>query len=261
MKFDCIIMNPPYERNLHLKILAEAITHLKGEKSTCVCLHPSKWIRRFDYWKTKATIPVNDAIFLSEKESREIFDAGIGSQLMVTIASSSGSFDYKRYSRFLPWVKEKIIDKSQWLFNDLKCPGRTMNPNAPFILNLPIVHGHLGCNDMLEITSKNYKIALKSSFGKRSQDINSFAFNSESERKNFYDSIFTLFYKFLISTCRDGQTSTSCYYALPWMGDAINPRTGKKGYESEWTDEDFYKFFNITPEEQKVIEETMAKYR
>ena len=31
MKFDCIIMNPPYQRNLHLKILAEAIKHLKDD--------------------------------------------------------------------------------------------------------------------------------------------------------------------------------------------------------------------------------------
>ena len=45
------------------------------------------------------------------------------------------------------------------------------------------------------------------------------------------------------------------------MGDSINPRTGKKGYEGAWSDEDFYKFFNITPEEQKVIEETMEKYK
>ena len=47
---------------------------------------------------------------------------------------------------------------------------------------------------------------------------------------------------------------------LPWMGDSINPRTGKKGYESEWTNDDFVRYFNITPEEQKVIEETMEKY-
>ena len=45
MKFDCIVMNPPYERNLHLKILAEAITHLKDEKSTCVNLSPVRWLQ------------------------------------------------------------------------------------------------------------------------------------------------------------------------------------------------------------------------
>ena len=45
------------------------------------------------------------------------------------------------------------------------------------------------------------------------------------------------------------------------MGDAINSHTGKKGYESEWTDEDFYKYFGITEAEQKLIEETMEKHK
>ena len=45
------------------------------------------------------------------------------------------------------------------------------------------------------------------------------------------------------------------------MGDAINPRTGLKGYLSDWTDEDFYQYFNITSEEQKIIEDTMAQYK
>ena len=40
-------MNPPYERNLHLKILAEAIKHLKDEKSKCVCLHPPQEYKKF----------------------------------------------------------------------------------------------------------------------------------------------------------------------------------------------------------------------
>ena len=260
MKFDCIIMNPPYQRNLHLKILAEAIKHLKDD-GACVCFHPSKWIRRFDYWKTKTNIPVKSASFLSDVESRNIFDAAIGSQLMITVATKDGSLDYKKYSRFIPWIKEKIIDKAKWLFNNPDCPGRTTNPNAKFILNLPIVHGNTGCYDMTELTSKVYERALNVKFGKRPQDINSFTFNSEEERKNFYDSLFTFFYKFLIITCRDGQTAGSCYYAIPWLGDSVNPRTGLKGYQGEWTDADLYKFFDITLEEQKTIEETMEKYK
>ena len=45
MKFDCIIQNPPYQRNLHLKILAEAIKHLKDEKSKVVNLSPVRWLQ------------------------------------------------------------------------------------------------------------------------------------------------------------------------------------------------------------------------
>ena len=48
---------------------------------------------------------------------------------------------------------------------------------------------------------------------------------------------------------------------LPCMIEETNPRTGLKGYESEWTNEDFYKFFGITEEEQKYIEETMSQFK
>ena len=252
-------MNPPYMRGLHLKILAEAQNHI-SDAGKIVCLNPGKWLQRFDYWKTKSTIKVENADFIDDITSRNIFDAAIGSRLVISVVSNYGTTDYKKYSRFLPWVKEKIIDKSITLVHK-GVNFRTTNPNEPFILNLPIIHGHFGCYDMTEITSKNYQRALKVKFGKRQQNINSLRFNSEAERKNFYDSIFTKFYKFLISTCRDDQTATSCYYALPWMGDSINPRTGLKGYTGEWTDNDLALYFNITPEEQKFIEDTMAKYK
>ena len=48
---------------------------------------------------------------------------------------------------------------------------------------------------------------------------------------------------------------------LPWMGDAINPRTGLKGYTGEWTDDDLALYFGITPEEKEEIEMAMEKYK
>lgn len=45
MKFDKIIMNPPYSKNLHLKILAKTIEHLKDENSECVNLSPIRWLQ------------------------------------------------------------------------------------------------------------------------------------------------------------------------------------------------------------------------
>ena len=251
MKFDCIIMNPPYQRDLHLKILKEVQNHI-NLAGKIICLHPSKWIKRFDYWKNKWNMfKVENVEFIDEVTSRTIFSAEIGSQLSITLLSNNGSTDYKKYSNYIPWVKEKIIDVTPFLLNDKKAKFRTTNKNEQYILNLPIVHGNTGCFDMTEITSKVYARALKVKFGKRLQDINSLAFNTEKERKHFYDSTFTNFYKFLIITCRDGQTATSCYYALPIMED----------YSQPWTDERFYKFFNITKEEQKIIEDTMAKYK
>ena len=64
-------------------------------------------------------------------------------------------------------------------------------------------------------------------------------------------------YKFLAKCDWSGGQNSA---EVPWLGDSVNPRTVLKGYQSEWTDADLYKFFDITPEEQKVIEDTMAKY-
>ena len=89
MKFDCIVMNPPYSRNLHLKILAEAIKHLKDEKSVCVNLSPIiKWqmakLQEID-------APVAGTYVLeriSMDEASKIF--GIGQRCDLGIVSNKG---------------------------------------------------------------------------------------------------------------------------------------------------------------------------
>ena len=87
----------------------------------------------------------------------------------------------------------------------------------------------------------------------------SIKFATEVEAQNFYDSWKTTFCKWLSKRFLFDQHIQLRF--LPFLGDAINPRTGLKGYTGEWTDNDIYKFFNIKPEEQKVIEETMEKYK
>ena len=252
MKFDCIIMNPPYDRDLHLKIMKTAMSYIDlNAGGILIALHPSKWIKRFDYWKNKWNMfPVESVDSISGQTATTTFNAGIGSDLIITTISKNGSYDYRKFSRYIPWVKDKIIDNAPCLLGDTRCKFRTFSPDNEFQLNLPIVHGHANCYDMTEITSKSYDRALNVKFGKRPQDINSLCFTSENERRNFYDSLFTTFMKFLIVTCRDGQTAGSCYYAIPVMDD----------YSQPWTDERFKEFFKLTDEEWKYIEETMAKY-
>lgn len=94
MKFDCIIMNPPYQRDLHLKILNEAYKHIT-QNGKVVCLHPSKWLQRFDYWKNKwNNFKIESAEFIDDTVSRTIFpSAAIGSRLVVTVLSEKGSTD------------------------------------------------------------------------------------------------------------------------------------------------------------------------
>ena len=74
-------------------------------------------------------------------------------------------------------------------------------------------------------------------------------FNSLVEHNNFIDSLDTTFMNWY-------------YYAFVVPGDykIINYMFRMSDYSQPWDDARFYKFFNITPEEQKVIEETMEKY-
>ena len=84
-------------------------------------------------------------------------------------------------------------------------------------------------------------------------------FNSLIEAKNYFKSAnddFLHFLNYLLQTDLNVPVSL-----LPCMIEETNPRTGLKGYEGEWTNEDFYKFFGITEEEQKYIEETMSQFK
>ena len=86
----------------------------------------------------------------------------------------------------------------------------------------------------------------------------SIKFETENNAINFVSSYNCNFPRFFThSTLTDANFHP---YNILWMENCINPRTGLKGYESEWTDEDFYTYFNITKEEQELIEKTIEKY-
>ena len=97
-----------------------------------------------------------------------------------------------------------------------------------------------------------YEHYVKNQFTKTTPEITySVSFESEQECINFCNSMKTDFCRF----CQEmfiNNASIHDYY-IPYMGNETNPRTGLKGYQSEWTDDDFYKFFNITEDELNII--------
>ena len=104
MKFDCIIMNPPYVRNLHLKILAEAIKHLKDEKSMCVNLSPITWAGKHNIcqpkgeWRKKLNGKINSLDFIEHRNANDIFGTGNAIEdLAITTYKNNGTFDIINY--------------------------------------------------------------------------------------------------------------------------------------------------------------------
>ena len=244
MKFDCIIMNPPYEKNLHLKILAEAITHLKNDNSKCVNLSPINKFRDAVRNKTRFPVKVTQIDVISAEFAGKVFDIGLWSDIGIYCIDKDASDDYSTFNYIVEHLA--FIRKMQEFSNRLK--DHSVKKAAKFSVRF---FAGCGCDasHSFRITPKSYEKACQTT---NVGHIVYISVETPNEQLNLHTTYSSQFIRFC---CK------CTYDIIPWMGDSINPRTGLKGYESEWTDEDFCQFFNITPDEQKIIEDTMAKYK
>ena len=267
MKFDCIVMNPPYQKNLHLKILEETIKYLKDE-GKCICLHPGMWIQ-FPYRKRKPTFlqgKIDNIEICLKNDISKIFDGCFANDLIITTLKLKNG---KKIEDFNCFAMNGRFTKYATVINNIFkkiCNKVKINDFDNHIVELPKSQYPLrikygipltdfnpnGGSSKFKIVSENYeKIACSTHQAGHTAYIE---FNTNIERYNCWKAVLLLFSKFCIAL------NESMTY-LPWLGDAINPRTGLKGYQSEWTDDDLALYFNITKDEQKIIEETMAKYK
>ena len=276
MKFDCVIMNPPYSRNLHLKILAEAIKHLKNDESVCVNLSPIRWLRdplakykkRNDYHKFENSISkhITDIETIDTNTVRSLFNVELSQPLGIYVCKKNNSNTvyinkYKVYP-FIDRVLKKIIQDNNFekhvkqtyndnlenfvLINNMASP---MKYGKPMFDALKTWCGYFqnGKNQnnltYREAKAKNTR-ATRGSIDKDRAVV----FKTPNEAKNCYNAMQTTFVKFFVMT---SVVEVNVHQnVLPWMNDYTKP----------WTNERFYQFFNILPDEQKIIEDTMKKY-
>ena len=290
MKFDRIIQNPPYQKNLHLKILAEAIKHLKDEKSVCVNLSPVRWLQDqlVKYKKTSDLKRFEESVakhiesleYSSTEVNNKLFNIDFGN-LGIYVCSKKTNCDYVKFT-----AQNKILDK---VINEMK---KNSIPNIDAKLACDDMPGICCLTSLLVFGFRDRQLRLKNGWLTQSSDILFYTdkkndksgetyfeyrkrvawgnlkpkaeninikFNSVIERQNFYNVWRTRFLRYFYdATVVDVHVHPEF---LPWLGDSVNPRTDMKGYTGEWTDEDLYKFFNITDDEKKIIEDMMEKYK
>ena len=267
MKFDCIIMNPPYCRNLHLKILAEAIKHLKNDESVCVNLSPVRWLQDplakykcgSAYKKFKESIAkhIKNIDIIKATEANSLFNIFNFTNLGIYVCSLSGGYDHTKYMKFSCKVKQKVLDNviiptylgKMKSLKDIRTPEGRPDFSRYYVI-LPMGHGHVGKNDFYDMISPNKDISRRNKNESRiaGTGFGTANFDTDEEAENFRLSLETKFIKFCVSLLKSNIKNP--YWAIPYMDDYTQP----------WTDQRFYKFFNILPEEQKIIEETMEKY-
>ena len=279
MKFDCIIQNPPYKRGLHLKILAEAIKHLKDEKSVCVNLSPVRWLQdplmlqksKSDYHRFEKSIlnHTKHIDVIDKIDAQRIFESTVmGADLGIYICGGNGGFDCT--SLVNPIVK-KIVDKQNSHIN------LEYDKKDGIRVRFPIINNNGGSGNGRKIGLATfgkllyfvdgkkdgkpwYEWYMKNQYSKITDDIPfSAKFNTEKEAQNFIDTLTQTKFGRIYTHWMKRGVNVSPEIIL-WLGDETNPRTGLKGYTGEWTNEDLVLYFNITPEEYNIINKTIEKY-
>jgi hypothetical protein len=235
-------MNPPYDKNLHLKILREAIKH----SDDVVNLSPIRWLqdplaeyKKGSDWNTFKDVreKIADLEIISNNAASQMFNAHIAMNLGVYHITSKGGWE-----RELQWY-EKLVAKFYVEKNTIvnHWTGDYKGDFTGNFVKLPLLHGNLGRKDWYETTSpdKSYCFTKPDKEVVRSPTVN---FATKEEAENFWESLQTKFYKFINFKCRC--TTTPAYECLPWLDD----------YTNKWTDEKLYEHFALTDEEIKGIE-------
>ena len=257
-KFDKVFSNPPYDYSLHLKIAETAILTLT-DNGSYIHISPTRWLEdplaldksSSDLKKFENSVAkhIKNLIVLESKVSNAIFNIAWGNLGIYEFTHKNEDFNYKKLSFNSIVEKIKIFAKK----DNINLHATKEGPNQNYFGFFGVINSHYG--DTSNFVTDNKNLWSKARYTNTSRMI---SFNSDVEVNNFFTSLLTDIFRYYALSIKINQRQP--WQFIPWMGDYINPRTGLKGYEGKWTNEDFYKFFGITEDEQKYIEETMAQF-
>jgi len=270
MKFDAVVMNPPFCSGLHLKVLKEVIPHVNfNNGGEVVCIHPAAWLQfptreRNTVDKKGNPVPhfMNGLIsgfdMVERKDANEMFDINGGDLVVTSLKKDGLSFTsdavndpqfccFKFNSRFA--ANWKIV---QSIYNKIiaKCPVGTLRSK---FVKTPISTYPLRCQPEAHacdahthdpngtgsfmVVSKHYNTILNSAVGTNVRFLN---FATEQERYNAWQSYLTKFARFCVAM--DESTKLA-----PYMDN----------YQQPWNDQRFYQHFGLSDTEIWVIENTI----
>lgn len=291
MNFNNIILNAPYDGNLHLKILSQTIPMLT-DNGICVNLSPIRWLqdplaeykKGSDWEKFKdvrtsikdlLTIKKNTASVMFSGNSKTYITMDLG---VYTITKDNYDIVKPLFNSIIKKIKSKNVKPWSKFVDDKKVDGWRVRVNKIAPLEATdgrdertswwrhwIINPHFETFVYFNGFTKSGKhwTELADNQGKYKKEKTeplsfSIKFDTESEAFNFEKSCKTVFMNGLKNIMQQDQNVPLSHF--PFMGEAINPRTGLKGYEGEWLDEDFCKYFGITDTEWNEIMETMKPY-
>ena len=251
-KFDVAIMNPPYDKNLHLKIL-EAVIPIADK---VVNISPVRWLqdplakykKNSDYKKFEESISkkIESLDVIDSNTASVLFNAAFNMNLGIYVIGSGG-YDYKS-------CENNIIDRILSSMPDNMCNHLQMSiPNNWSLVMSMMVGGSGGrlatCSswnseydkyvyhDNTNNNGQTYEEYRRSKcWGnvKPRAEACHFEFVTEDELRNFYDALQTKFFRYIFTVSLVDVHVHPEFY--PYMQDYTQP----------WTDKRFCEYFGIT---------------
>jgi hypothetical protein len=211
-------------------------------------------------WKYKSNTDAKKykEVFENKIDNIEIIKADVASKLFgsatfsmdlgVFMICENGKCDYESFSYNA--IVEKVLNKMpsnvethvhQDYKKDFSVPTLPLYGHGikgtGWVKKIIIEHGMYNGTDYLAQKKGNFKDTEKVA--------NVVSFNSKEEAQNYIDASRTNFMVYLFLTLQKDIHTPLKFY--PFMND----------YTTPWTDERFYAYFDITADEQKIIEKTV----
>jgi hypothetical protein len=273
MKFDAIVMNPPYMKNVHLKFLKLAL-----ETSRCIVhLGPARWLLNAKNNRRQNNETELKKILETHVKSIKLINGnsyfeGVKFEMPLCIININMNFKYENINI------DDELSNSTYQINDLNklriysyydgyenlrskiltyCINKQNladyeNKSGNWYANFSVMRGHINKNkdnmhkdDFYTFISKDLKPS------KKQRKAAHFAFDTEQETANFIEYLKTRFSRFCLSLFKINKSiGTGVLKSVPYLKD----------YTKKYTDADLYKMFNITKDEIEFIESVIPKY-
>ncbi len=248
-KFDVAIMNPPYDKNLHLKILEAVIPIANKVVNISPIGYALDWplfynLKSTTNFKTKQFVMQHmlTCEMITAETANNMFRIGSFEKLAITTYDGKehdiGMKLYLADARKSKSVFEKVILQI----------ASSKYDNLAAHIKISTIHGHPGCKDEFDVVTPQYKLVehLRPTH------------MPESDFVNWHNSCNTKFMKYCNLLTRRGQNIAS--HLLPFMQDYTQP----------WDDKRFCEYFGITGyisdteaepnSEWEIILNTMKEY-
>lgn len=253
MKFDVAIMNPPYDGNLHLKILEKVIPIAKE----IVNISPSRWLEDplakykktsdFNKFEDNISKKIEKLEIIPAAQSNKIFNISFGNMAILLIGK--GGFDYNTFNSNV--FVNKIVNKCSLSIMDKSTKEGSKVAILPKYFG--IINSHLG--DTTRWISNNFNLFATY----RETYVNKLiSFETQEEVINCFNYLNSMVMRYYAIQARENQR-------VPWQ---FVPYLD---FTKQWTNKSLCEYFGITgyidddhaepDSEWEIILKTMEEYK